>query len=191
MDDARSSSCKPRPEPLPGWWAMARPIVRSISFRLGHRHRLQSCDRNDLEQELWLQLLVRHGGRQRGDHHPALSHPDALSHYEAMRSQLRSEVEQAGAALRRSWALWRRQQERSERHVPAGLLESLACHEVDRFDLSLDIAAIAAGLPAAQRKLCAMLMAGSPVPGADDIGRAHRLAALRAAFSALDLHHYC
>ena len=180
---------------VPGWCAVAEPIVRSVSFRLGRRYWLQPCDRQDLEQELWLELLMRHGGRDRADHFRRLDGQDARHSRAAVHSQLCREIERIGAALVQSWPFWRRLRPLAERQMPDALIDSLAAPggsgDMHRRDLLLDVLGLVQELPAADRALCDSLMADAPLSlPFDPLELDQRLAALRVDFMALGLHEY-
>ena len=180
---------------LPGWCVIAAPIVRSVSFRLGRRYWLQPCDCQDLQQELWLELLVRHGGRDRADHFRRLNGQEAKSSRAAIHSQLRREIERIGAALVQSWPFWRRLRPLAERQTPGALIDSLTARsgsgDMHRHDLLLDVLGLVQELPAADRALCESLMADAPPSLAiDPLEIDQRLAALRSDFMALGLHEY-
>lgn len=180
---------------LSGWCAIAAPIVRSVSFRLGRRFWLQPSDRQDLEQELWLELLVRHGGRDRADRFRRLNGQDAKSSRAAIHSQLRREIERIGAALVQSWPFWRRLRPLAERQMPGALIDSLTARgandDAHHQDLLLDVLGLVQELPAADRALCESLMADVPPSLPFDHREINqRLAALRSDFMALGLHEY-
>ena len=180
---------------LPGWCAVAAPIVRSVGFRLGRRYWLQPCDCQDLQQELWLELLVRHGGRDRADHFRRLNGQEAKSSRAAIHSQLRREIERIGAALVRSWPFWRRLRPMAERQMPEAPIDSQtargAASDTDHQDLFLDVLGLVQELPAADRALCESLMADAPPSLPFDHREIdQRLAALRSDFMALGLHEY-
>jgi len=177
---------------LPGWCAIAQPIVRSVSFHVGRRYWLQPCERQDLEQELWLELLVRHGGTDRVDDFRSLSGKDARQHRAAVWLQLGIEVDRIAAALVRCWPFWRRLRPAPERQMSDAVTESLAAvgRDGDRHQLSVDVTALLAALPEADRQLCDSLMAGAPFSAFDQADFTRRVAALRADFTALDLHDY-
>lgn len=180
---------------LSGWCAIAAPIVRSVSFRLGHRFWLQPCDCQDLQQELWLVLLVRHGGRDRADHYRRLNGQEAKSSRAAIHSQLRREIERIGAALVQSWPFWRRLRPLAERQMSDALTHLLAAPggsgDMHRHDVLLDVLGLVQDLPAADRALCESLMADAPPSLPFDHPEIdQRLAALRSDFMALGLHEY-
>lgn len=180
---------------LPGWSAIAAPIVRSVSFRLGRRFWLQPCDCQDLQQELWLELLVRHGGRDRTDHFRRLGGQDARTSRAAIHSQLRRKIERIGAALVRSWPFWRRLRPMAERQMPDAPIDSRTARgandDAHHQDLLLDVLGLIQELPAADRALCESLMAHAPpsLPF-DPLEINQRLATLRSDFMALGLHEY-
>lgn len=199
MDDMNDphSAIRPRGEakpPLPGWCAVAEPIVRSVSFDLARHYWLQPCDRQDLEQELWLELLVRHGGRDRADDYRMFANCDIRACRQAVWSQLRGEIERIAMALARSWPFWRRLRPAPERQMSDAVSEGLTAaggHDaLHRHPLRLDVAAFVAELPAADRLLCESLMAGTPAPPFDEAELERRMDALRADCSACDLHEY-
>lgn len=177
---------------LPGWCALAEPIVRSISFRLARRFWLQPADRQDLEQELWLELLVRHGGRDRVNDFHSMGGQDAQRHREAIASQLHREVERIAAALVRCWPFWRRLRPAPERQMSDAVREGLTacCGDVARHHLALDVSALLPELPDADRRFCQSLMNGVSVSALNSSDDARRMVALRADFTALDLHDY-
>ena len=195
---AQFSSTAPKPNradrELPGWCAIAAPLIRSIGYRLGRRYWLQVCERQDLEQELWLELLVRHGGRDRADHFRLLDGQDARHSRAAVHRHLRGEIERIGAMLVQSWPFWRRPRPAPERQMPDALRDSLAAsgttRELHHHDLLLDVRGLVAELPAADRALCQSLMAGVPVSTFDHPDVDPRIAALRGDFMALGLHEY-
>jgi hypothetical protein len=199
LSNQRLSTGKPAPKPgaaLPGWCALAEPIVRSISFRLGYRYWLQPCHRQDLEQQIWLELLVRHGGRDSADDCQRLDGRDVRSCRDVVRAQLRHEIGHIAEALTRSWPFWRRLRPAPERALSDNVADELTATDVRdssrRHDLSLDVIAVLAALPSADRSLCESLMAGDaagPSPF-DDSDHERRVAALQDEFTALDLHEY-
>ena len=174
--------------------AVAMPIIRARAFWLAASLGLRWHDRDDLEQELWLELLLRHGG---GDGTGSLDsdEPEPLG---AVRLQLQQEVQQIAAALARSWPFWRRIRPALERFfIPfqSGILTAPDPRaEVRLRDLSLDITGLLAELPAADRQLCQSLMTGSAgslaSAACDPAEVASRLVALWNDFIALDLHEY-
>lgn len=180
---------------LPGWCALAEPIVRSISFQFARCYWLQPCQRQDLEQQLWLELLVRHGGRDRADDCQRLGGQDVRRCRDAVGAQLRGEIEHIAGALARSWPFWRRLRPAPERPLLGAVADALVATNMQessrRNDLSLDVTAVLAALPAADRSFCESLMAGAAVPFTfDHTDQEGRVAALRADFAALDLHEY-
>lgn len=180
---------------LPGWCALAKPFVRSISFRLARHYRLQPADRQDLEQELWLELLVRHCGKDRANEFQSLDSRHVQRHRAAIASQLRREIERIGAVLVQSWPFWRRLRPMAERQMPDALTDSLAARgandDAHHQDLLLDVLGLIQELPAADRALCESLMADAPPSLAiDPLEIDQRLAALRSDFMALGLHEY-
>ena len=179
--------------------ALATPLVRSEAWRMAVRLGLRLHDRQDLEQELWLELLVRHAGRDRDDSVPGfLSQHDWPKRRAAVRVQLQREVESISAALARSWPFWRRVRPAPERFWPLFLSAELTAAdpqtESRRLDLSLDFAELLGQFPEADRRLCESLMDGdAELPQSaisDGAGLEHRLAALRNDLAALDLHEY-
>lgn len=181
---------------LPGWCAVAEPIVRSVSFQFARRYWLQPCQRQDLEQQLWLELLVRHGGRDRADDCQRLGGQDVRSCRAVVHVQLRGEIEHIAGALARSWPFWRCLRPAPERPLLDAVADALTTTDpLDSFrrhDLSLDVIAVLAALPSADRSFCELLMAGDaagPFPF-DRTDHERRVAALRADFAALDLHEY-
>lgn len=179
--------------------ALATPLVRREAWRMAARLGLRFHDRQDVEQELWLELLVRHAGRDRDDSVPGfLSQHDWPQRRAAVRVQLQREVESISAALARSWPFWRRVRPAPERFWPSFLSAELSAAdpqaESRRLDLFLDIAELLHELPPADRRLCESLMtveADLPHASAStgsDLER--RFAALRNDLAALGLHEY-
>lgn len=178
---------------------LATPLVRSQASRMTARLGLRFDDRQDLEQELWLELLVRHAGRDRDDRVPGfLSQRDWPECRAAAWVQLQREIEEIAAALARSWPFWRRVRPNPERFWPSFLSAELTpadrnC-EFRRLDLSLDVSELLGQLPAADRHLCESLMTGdADLPHASTSNCAdmeRRLAVLRNDLAALGLHEY-
>jgi hypothetical protein len=185
-------------------WVVAGPLVKSKASRLAIRLDLRLHEREDIEQELWLELLTRRrltGPRGR-DGGASESHADRCAHEQpsAARAQLQREIEQIEAGLTRTLAFWRRIAPRRERLVSllwAGQWLADPRDAAQRQDLRLDVAALLAELPAADRRLCYSLMNDEAAAGASAnsdtfVGADHerRIAALRSDFAALGLHEY-
>ncbi len=195
MDEGSASNQRLHkcPPSLKGWCALAWPIIRSISHKLALHHGLGPWERQDLEQELWLELLVRHGGRDRVDNYRSLGGREVRDHRDAARLLLRLELERIAAVLPQSWEFWRRlrllPQLRPTSRITDGLIAAAARNSLRRYHLALDVAAILAELPAADRELCKALMDGERI-ASDDPDHARAIAALRADFSEIGLHEY-
>ena len=92
MDDRNRNPSQQHQSPpaLRGWCAVAQPMVRSVSISLARRrHGLGSWDSEDLEQELWLELFVRHSGRDRADNDRCFGGRDVRHCRDEVCSQLR------------------------------------------------------------------------------------------------------
>ena len=182
------------------------PIVRAAVRRVSGRHRLRPCDRDDLEQEIYLGLLAAqdadllafrrgeppagtapHGPREGGDHSATLH------------AYLTCEVDRLAESLVRSWRLSRRNRWLAQ-SAASVLVARLSPCRPDAHDLRLDLAVTLARLPEGLRELCYRLIlvdltpateARPQQPDADALAELAAVAAVpRPLFVSLDLHHY-
>lgn len=180
-------------------YLLAMPIVRSTAWRMGVSLGLRFHDRQDLEQQIWLELLVRHAGRDKDDRIPGfLDECHWRQQRSTARSQLQREVERIATALARSWPFWRRVRPAPERFSPFFAFDELTAFDpqpgIGRHDLSLDLTELLSQLPAADRRLCESLMNdatdSSQYTPANCADMERRLAALRSDMAALHLQEY-
>lgn len=172
--------------------AIAIPLVRAKADRLAVCFNLCSFDREDLEQELWLRLLVRWDqGISEG---PEQLPPSALC------SRLKREIHDVAASLICSRAFWqglRPAWECADNFVlDCATVPSASHHPARRHELQLDLAAAIAQLPAALRdtyqRIVIETSAAEPPRATNGWpeGAEREIAALREIFTSLGLHEY-
>jgi len=181
--------------PLSERRAAAEPVIQMHARRLAARLGMRPCDREDLEQDLWLSLL---------EHWQATG----LELIESSRQErlptrrLRRRVVEDVDHVASLWLLAYRQRQRETTrtiHAAPWLADGLAVARGDdamRRELRLDLASALAHLPEDLRAFCHDVMTDEPDAPLwmnthdGGSGRAARLAALRRIFQANDLHHY-
>jgi DNA-directed RNA polymerase specialized sigma24 family protein len=196
------------PSKWSGLCAVAGPIVRAKVRRLAVRHRLQRCDRDDLEQEIYVTLLACRAdvlsmsvrGEPSGDGSPGRQPDDGQPVEE--RPHLVREVDRLAESLVRGWPFRRPDRPLRPLRPSAAAVRAArsSSGRPDAHDLRLDVAVALAGLPEDVRTLCAQLVTddlASPAhihPVQSEVSApwalAGRAVALRQLFTSLDLHHY-
>lgn len=175
--------------------ATAEPVIQMYARRLAARLGMRPCDREDLEQDLWLALLE-------------CWQATGLELIESSRQErlptrrLRRRVIEDVDRVVTLWLRAHRQRQRETVrtiHAAPWIANGLAVardDEAARRELRLDLACVLACLPDDLRVFCHDVMDDEPdAPlwtnthnGGTD--RAARLVALRRLFQANDLHHY-
>ena len=173
-------------------YAIAIPLVRAKAHRLTGCFNLCPFDRDDLEQELWLRLLVRwdQGISEGAEQLP----PSALCLH------LKREIDDVAASLICSSAFW--QVLRPAWRCADNLVLDCANAPTARHyptrghELRLDLAAAIAQLPAAlrdtYRRIVVETSATEPARAANrwPEGAEKEIAAIREIFTSLGLHEY-
>ena len=170
--------------------AIAMPLVRATTSRLTARFQLRAFDRDDLEQELWLELLIRWN-------RSGSACAERLPRFILLR-RLKREIGEVAALLAHSSWLWHRLRptcQSADRFVLECATDARLGHEPLRLhELRSDVAAVVSQLPAHLRQTCHRLMsATAPDELCDDAnGRSADAdtAALRDVFKSSDLHEY-
>lgn len=172
--------------------AIAIPLVRAKADRLAVCFNLCPFDRDDLEQELWLRLLIRwnQGISEGAEQLPAL----------ALCSHLKREIDDVAASLICSSAFWQglrpAWQCADDFVLDCATARTARHHPARRQELRLDLAAAIVRLPAAlrdtyQRIVIETWSAESPrATNAWPEGAEREIAALRKIFTSLGLHEY-
>lgn len=169
--------------------AIAMPLVRAQSGRLAAYWRLQSCDRDDLEQEFWLELLIRWNHRG--------SVCERLPRFILFR-RLKREIGEVAASLIRSSSFWRHLRltcQSADRFVLERATDARLGHEPLRLhDVRSDLATVVSKLPDQLRETCHRLMSAAPPDelrtDANGWLTDAQTAALRDVFKSRDLHEY-
>jgi len=181
--------------PLPEHSAAAEPVIQTHARRLAARLGMPACDREDLEQDLWLALL---------EHWQATG----LELIESSRQErlptrrLRRRVVEDVDHVASLWLRAHRQRQRETLHTihaASWLADGLAVARGDeamRRELRLDLTCALAHLPEDLRMFCHDVMNDEPDAPLwtstrdGGAGRAAGLVALRRIFQTNDLHHY-
>ena len=189
-----------------GLCAAAGPIVRAKVRKLAGRHRLQPCDRDDLEQEIYLELLA--GWAAAGLSESARGEPPPGSalcslrddgHTATLQVDLTREVERVAGSLVRPRSFWRRERSLPPSAAAVLVARPSACRP-DGHDLRLDMAVALAHLPDNMRGLCRRLILTELTavtdfhPQQPDMNALAEVQAqavpLRLLFTSLGLHQY-
>jgi hypothetical protein len=152
-------------------YTAARSIIRSKAWRLCRRWNLRFHEREDLEQELWLALLIHWNQQQTSDEPIGLSSNDGQWDMATLRHHLVHQVEYIVASMIYSDAFWQSIRPRRELLGGAWLEEVLMDRESlspQQIDLRLDVAEVLAQLPPGLRQLCDRLMEPSVSPPSHD-----------------------
>jgi len=172
--------------------AIAMPLVRAKAGRLAAYFQLHPFDRDDLEQELWLELLIRWDRRGSA----CAKRPPRFSLF----SRLKREIDEVAISLIRSHSFWHRMRparQRADTSVLEYATDASVGHEPTRaHELRLDVASVIVQLPAELRETCRQI-AFEELPGdpprhthGSPAGPDAQIAALRKIFKSLDLHEY-
>ena len=170
-------------------FAIAMPLVRAQSGRLASYWRLQSWDRDDLEQEFWLDLLTL--WNDRGDAY------ERLPRFVLIRHVQRQVAEVTASLVRSSW-FWHRLRstcQSADGFVLECATDARLRHEPLRLhDLRSDLATVVSKLPDQLRETCHRLMSAAPPDelrtDANGWLTDAQTAALRDVFKSRDLHEY-
>lgn len=181
--------------PLSEHSAAAEPVIQTHARRLAVRLGMRSCEREDLEQDLWLALL---------EHWQAtgLQLIESSRREQLPAHRLRQQVVEDVDCVVSLWlSAYRQQQRETVRtiHAASWMANGLAVARGDedvRRELRLDLACALARLPDDLRAFCHDVMNDEPDAPLwtntrnRDAGCAARLASLRRIFQANDLHRY-
>ena len=168
-----------------------------MAHRLADRFDLRPQDRDDLEQELWLALLVRWSAAARSTCRELEASPCAAPEQfteAGLRRLVARDVDQVAASLLRRHPLSIREHPLLLRIQRTPVAQ--AGDESRRRELRLDLAAVLSRLPGELRELCHRVLSGE-MEGTSaydvDAGREEaerQLMTLRHAFRAYDLRGY-
>ena len=194
------------PSKWSGLCAAAGPIVRATVRKLAGRHRLRPCDRDDLEQEIYLELLAGWAAiglselaRSEPPPASALRDPRDDGHTATLGVDLTREVERVAGSLVWPRSFWRREQSLPPSAAAVLAARPFACRP-DGHDLRQDMAVALARLPDDLRGLCCRLVLAEIKsvtdfhPNQTDASALAEVQAqavsLRLLFTSLGLHHY-